>query len=79
MKILSQLRGLLPGVPIERDPEPCAATFFIASRIKRQNTGTPFPRQNDPQPGSDTRFAVECFREAAREAEHPAPPVPVPH
>ena len=77
--ILSQLRSILPGAkPTPQCEGPCAAELFVTSRIKRQGTTPPYPRQNDPQPGGDTRFAAELFREAARVVEQPPPPAPPP-
>ena len=73
---LRQLRTILPGAPIERCEGPCAAQLFIASRIKRQGSVAPFPRQSDPLPTADDHFAAQCFRLAAERADHPPPAAP---
>lgn len=73
---LRQLRTILPGAPIERCEGPCAAQLFIASRIKRQGSAVPFPRQSDPLPTADDHFAAQCFRLAAERADHPPPAAP---
>ena len=41
----------------------------------RQATRSPFPDTS----AVDEAFAKECHRLAAERADHPAPPVPVPH
>jgi len=75
--VFRQIRSIFPGAPVHREPGPCVSELFVASRLKRQGTTPPFPRQNDPLPTVDDQFAARCFRLAAERAEHPAPLAPV--
>lgn len=78
MSMLHQLFSILPGAKAPARPYsgPCAAESFVASRLKRQGTTAPFPRQNDPQAGVDTHFGAQCLREAANMLDHPPPAAP---
>ena len=74
MSMLRQLRSIFPGAKKTPDEsEPCTASCFIASRIKRQGTATPFPREADPKPSEDTHFTAELMLAAADRLDHPPP------
>ena len=78
MNIFRQLRSILPGAKHTQaeDEGPCACELFVASRLKRQGSAHPFPRQNDPQPSADTHFGAQLLRLAAERADHPPAAAP---
>ena len=78
MSMFRQLFSILPGAKVRSQPYdgPCATESFVASRLKRQGSVAPFPRQSDPLPTADDHFGAQLLRLAAERADHPPPAAP---